>query len=522
MATESPQIAEQPAGPEQSTQCPPSPPSLTEPLTDHPLTLSIPYPRSDRLPHAVTAVLVSTDASLAQTCQHILRSVSRTPLVVLGSVEKIDPFLRRETVTVIVLHVVGESDAGGVARLLHRLESLVWSPAVLVIADQYDAEEAWSFVRLGAVDYLSRPLDLGRLTELLAALAVSGRPKRIGSYGRFPSAQAVRTIAGLAHPTSTEMTRMLGQIRIVAAQDSTVLLSGETGTGKTWLARIIHKFSPRRAEPLLAIDCGALAAELIESEMFGHVKGAFTGADRTRIGKFAAAGAGTLLLDEIDALPCAVQAKLLRAVDERVFEPVGSNESMPVRARLIAASNRPLEREVEASRFRADLYYRLKVIDFYLPPLRARRGDIPGMATEFMKEFASRSGRPAQTFSAGALQALLAYRWPGNVRELRNAIERAVALCPGPQIQLGDLPEVIAAASGDHASRRNPDQRSEGLVATLPLERAREQVEIERITQALQRYGNNRLRAAAALGISRRTLYKKLHRYSLGAIKEQE
>ena len=285
---------------------------------------------------------MSTDFSLVQTCQHILRSISRTPLAVIDSIEKIDSFLRRETATVVVLHIVDRSNAGGVMRLLRQVDSLVRPPAVLVIAEQHDAEEAWSFVRLGAVAYLSRPLDLGQLAELLAALAVSGRPKRSGSCGVLSPTPAVRTVAGFAHPTSTEMTRILGQIRIVAAQDSTVLLSGETGTGKTWLARIIHKFSPRRAEPLLAINCGALAAELIESEMFGHVKGAFTGADRTRIGKFAAAGAGTLLLDEIDALPLAMQAKLLRAVDERVFEPVGSNESVPVRARLIAASNRPL------------------------------------------------------------------------------------------------------------------------------------------------------------------------------------
>lgn len=313
----------------------------------------------------------------------------------------------------------------------------------------------------------------------------------------------------------------MGQIRVVAPQPNTVLLTGETGTGKTWLARLIHKLSPRHAEPLLAINCGALAAELIESEMFGHVKGAFTGADRGRVGKFAAAGRGTLLLDEIDALPLAVQTKLLRAVDERVFEPVGSNESVPVRARLIAASNRPLDGAVQTGHFRADLYYRLNVIGFHLPPLRERPEDIPDMAAEFVAEFVSRTGRPACAISAAALRALLAYRWPGNIRELRNAMERAVALSPGSEIELEDLPEVItrAVSSRNITGPPNAGMYFADTLASLPLERARAKVEIERITQALQKYGNNRLRAAAALGISRRTLYKKLHRYSLGTTK---
>jgi two-component system response regulator HydG len=445
-------------------------------------------------------------------------------VVVIDSVERMDFFLHREGVLLIVMHLVRGSETTSVVRLLHQMASLERSPAVLVISDQHDVEEAWSLVRLGAADYLSRPLDLSRLADRVEALTVSAHPTRSSAQGVPKPTQAASTLASLSHLASTEMARLMEQIRIVAPQESTVLLSGETGTGKTWLARLIHKLSPRRAEPLLTINCGALAAELIESEMFGHVKGAFTGAERNRVGKFAVAGWGTLLLDEIDALPLAVQAKLLRAVDERVFEPVGSNESVPVRARLIAASNQPLEREVEASHFRADLYYRLKVIDFYLPPLRARRSDIPCMATEFVAEFASRGGRPAQAVSPKALDALRAYRWPGNVRELRNAIERAVALCPGPEIQLGDLPEVIAAAAsgGNHAGRLSLDVYPDEPAPALPLERAREAVEIERITQALQRCGNNRLRAAAALGISRRTLYKKLHRYSLGATKAQE
>jgi transcriptional regulator with GAF, ATPase, and Fis domain len=311
------------------------------------------------------------------------------------------------------------------------------------------------------------------------------------------------------------METLLEQIRLVAAQDMTVLLEGDTGTGKTRLARLIHELSPRRAEPFLVINCGALAAELIESEMFGHVKGAFTGADKTRAGKFAAAGRGTLLLDEIDALPLALQAKLLRAVEERVFEPVGSNESLPVQARLIAACNRPLEREVEAGRFRADLYYRLNVIGFYLPPLRERPGMIQNLADSFLADCAARNGRPVHGITREALHILELYPWPGNIRELRNVIERAVALCAGPYIGPSDLPEALCLAASCSLEGLQPPRQVDLPPTPSALRHARGEAESALIQHVLRKHGNNRLRAALELGISRRTLYKKLHRYGL-------
>jgi two-component system response regulator HydG len=289
---------------------------------------------------------------------------------------------------------------------------------------------------------------------------------------------------------------------------------GETGTGKTRLARLLHDLSPRRAAPFRVVNCGALAGDLIESEMFGHVKGAFTGADRERPGKFAEAGEGTLLLDEVDALPLSLQAKLLQAVEERVFEPVGSNKTYPIQARLLAASNRVLEREVEAGRFRADLYFRLNVVAFGIPPLRERRQEIARLATNFLNEFAERNARPVRALADEALAALHDYHWPGNIRELRNAIERAVALCPSSVIELADLPDAVRAGTLDRLADvlRGP--------ASFPkrcswLATARERGERDHIMAALQKAGNNRLRAAAVLGISRRTLYKKLHRYGL-------
>jgi DNA-binding NtrC family response regulator len=356
---------------------------------------------------------------------------------------------------------------------------------------------------------------------------------------------------------------MVEQIRRIAPLETTVMLGGETGTGKTHLAGVIHRLSPRRGEPFLTINCGALAANLIESEMFGHVKGAFTGADAERTGKFAAVGRGTLFLDEIDSLPVGLQAKLLRVVEERAFEPVGSNRTMRLRARLIVAGNRPLEQEVAAGRFRADLYYRFNVVAFELPPLRERASLIPPLVQSLLAEFSSRSGRRIQAISPAALQALQAHPWPGNVRELRNVIERAVALCPGEVVEVDDLPEHFCttnsarspvslpgtAAQGlgyasagalersvSDAGLRDPEGLPDRAVAAIPfasprgsdatdeallpmakskLAESKERAEVLLISQVLERNGQNRLRAAAELGISRMTLYKKLHKYGL-------
>lgn len=316
---------------------------------------------------------------------------------------------------------------------------------------------------------------------------------------------------------SSVMVELTEQVRRVAPQDTTLLFTGETGTGKTRMARMIHTLSPRRDEPFMVIDCGALSPSLIESEMFGHVRGAFTGADRDRPGKFAAAGGGTLLLDEINSLPLSLQAKLLRAVDDRVFEPVGSNKSQPLKARLIAVSNARLEREVEAGRFRSDLFYRLNVVGFFLPPLRDRRAAIAPLAGQFAAEFAARNRPDVCGLSEAAVRALEGYSWPGNVRELRNVIERAVALCAGPIIQLRDLPEAtrVPAEPAPVNSGRLPLTAGSVSIQPATLAQTREETEIRQIQETLARHRNNRRRAAAELGISRMGLYKKLHKYGL-------
>ena len=252
------------------------------------------------------------------------------------------------------------------------------------------------------------------------------------------------------------------------------------------------------------VDCAALSSGVIESELFGHVKGAFTGADRDRPGKLTAAGAGTLFLDEVNALPLSLQAKLLRAIGEKRVEPVGAAHSLFVRARVIAATNVSLENEVADGRFRADLYYRLNVVGFHLPPLRERRTAINPMAHCFLAEYMARNGLDVRGFRPEVLDVMEEYDWPGNIRELRNVVERAVALCERVEIGLDDLPPPLHVAG--------PANR-QASKACAPLHRGREEAEIQQIKGALQKHGNNRVRAAEELGISRMGLYKKLHKY---------
>jgi DNA-binding NtrC family response regulator len=320
--------------------------------------------------------------------------------------------------------------------------------------------------------------------------------------------------------------------------------------GKTTLARWVHNQSSRRDEPFLDVACAALPSTLIESELFGHVRGAFTSADRDQRGKLRAAGCGTLLLDEVDCLPIDVQAKLLRAVEQRLFEPVGSSKSEKLLARLVVASNRPLDQEVAAGRFRSDLYYRLSVLEFRVPPLRERLDAVLSMAEAFVRQFAASHGRSVTGISVAASQALLDYSWPGNIRELRNAMDHAVALSTGSQLQWSDLPEAVrrggaaaaVAVTAGHASPALPlasqpagplvagpqvsgagcleSNELSGATARLAggnqLQAIREKAERDLLLATLARNNNNRSKTAAELGISRVTLYKRLERLGIG------
>jgi DNA-binding NtrC family response regulator len=346
------------------------------------------------------------------------------------------------------------------------------------------------FEQDGGLDVVLRQVT-ARLTQAEQKLAARERAvARLAPEGDLPSGIVAR---------SPGMRRVLELARRVAQVDSTVLISGESGVGKERVARLLHEESSRAAGPFLAINCGALSETLLDSELFGHARGAFTGAIRDRPGLLEAASGGTLLLDEVGEMPAPVQVKLLRALQERQVRRVGENRDRPIRVRLVAATNRELAREVEAGRFRKDLYYRLRVVELRVPPLRERREDILPLARALISDAARRMARRAPSLTPRAADQLTRHEWPGNVRELENAMERAVALAQAQRIELEDLPEEIRGAL--------PVPVASGGVRTL------ESLERDYILAALERNGGNQTVTARQLGIGAATLYRKLKRY---------
>lgn len=459
---------------------------------------------------APTVLLVSRDAAPVQIVHEICDTVPHLCLETCRGFDQARVRLRRAGVALVLLHLGARQTNEAVTAMLQAVIAERCPCAIVVLMEDADEDRVSTLLRAGVADCLSLPVDRGRLAYLLDALTIRSRlaPTSV------PAPQAEN---GFFDALPPGMGELADQVRRVAPQETTLLLNGETGTGKTRLARLIHQLSPRRDEPFLVIDCCALSPALIESEMFGHIKGAFTGADRDRAGKFATAGRGTLLLDEVNSLPPELQGKLLRAVEERIFEPVGSDRPQPVRARIIAASNRSLEKEVADGRFRADLFYRLNVVSFHLPVLREREGAVRSLAAKFLAEFSERNRPELRAINGEALRALEEYHWPGNIRELRNVVERLVALSPGPEVQLRDLPEAIRAPQDwlPTTSVFPVLAPTMGGLTAGTLNQTKEEAEVRRILQALEKHGNNRLRAAAELGISRMGLYKKLHKYGL-------
>jgi two-component system response regulator HydG len=467
-----------------------------------------------------TLLLISTDPTLIESVEETVESIDGLDLEVIQGVNEACLSVGRRDVLVVVCHLREAGEATGVPRLLQAMALGNRSAGMLVVSEAHHPAQGLALLRLGVVDYLARPLDLNRLSYLVELLMVSARlecPQAVSDVAEEPSVAHVAAQAESGRDDAVEEPDwILEQVHQIAPLETTILLEGETGTGKTRLGGIIHALSPRRDAPFVVVNCGALSVSLIESEMFGHVRGAFTGADTDRVGKFAEAGRGTLFLDEIDSLPLPVQSKLLRAVEERVFEPVGSNKSRTLEARLIVASNRPLKDEVAAGRFRADLFYRLNVVGFEMPPLRQRPSVIPELAQEFLAEYATKTGRDIQRIAPDALQRLVAHSWPGNIRELRNVLERAVALCKEPIVRLVDLPATLQQlARASAAQAGGAGGAAQGGRGTTSLARTKAVAESGVIAEALQRNGGNRLKAAAELGISRKTLYQKLAKYGL-------
>jgi DNA-binding NtrC family response regulator len=306
------------------------------------------------------------------------------------------------------------------------------------------------------------------------------------------------------------LTAMVDQLTIAAAHDVTVLIEGETGTGKTFLAKLIHDCSARRANRFLVVACGTLTGNLIASEFFGHVKGAFTGADGVKVGKFAAAGEGTILLDEIDTLGLEHQANLLRVIETGEFEPVGGNETQICRARIIAATNWNLADAVERGSFRRDLYYRLQVISFHLPPLRHRPEDIGPLVRGMVARFGTKFGKRLFSVCPDALRVLESFPWPGNIRQLENVVQQAVLVSTGPELKSHHLSAVVHARDSAPAAAAVPVAAFGGT-----LKQSRESTERANILRALEKAGQSRTRAAQLLGVSRVTLYKKMKKYGL-------
>ncbi|MFM1941991.1 MAG: Transcriptional regulatory protein ZraR [Verrucomicrobiota bacterium] len=396
-------------------------------------------------------------------------------------------------------------------KLITRAKSLS-RPPVCILMTAYGSEDlAVEAMRHGADDYIAK----GRLQieelEMRISRALRQQTLEVENeslHRQLDSRFGMGNLVG----ESVVIREVLETVRQVAPSKATVLLLGESGTGKEMVARAIHQLSPRARGRLVTVHCAALAATVLESELFGHEKGAFTGAHERRIGRFEEAQGGTLFLDEIGEIDAGLQIKLLRFLGERTFERVGSNKTMVADVRLVAATNRDLSAMVKAGTFREDLYFRLSVVPIQLPPLRERTGDVVLLAQHFLLESAEENGKRLKGFTVEAMEALSGYGWPGNVRELRTAVEHAVVLCRGEIIGLRDLPPSV---------RRSVEEGSgmvgEGGIPSLvePGELTVREAERQLIIRALRESNGNRTEAARRIGVSRRTLHRKLHTYQL-------
>jgi two-component system response regulator HydG len=408
----------------------------------------------------------------------------------------------RETPYDVILMDVRMAQMSGL-EALRRIKDYNPAIPVLIMTAYSSVASAVEALKAGAYDYLTKPLDFEVLKlGIERARDHSGlKSENQALKAELRAAFDLQNIIG----KSRAMVALIDMIAMVAPSEATVLIAGESGTGKELIARCLHANSPRRDKPFVVVNCAAITETLLESELFGHEKGAFTGAERRREGRFMQAHGGTIFLDEVGEMPAAMQAKLLRVIQEREIQRVGGTEVLEVDVRILAATHRDLAAEVAAGRFREDLFYRLNVVALKVPPLRERRDDIPLLAGHFLTRYAERNRKTVRGFTPRCLDLLLRHDWPGNVRELENAVERAVILMAGDYVSEKDLPLSIAGAGealptpGEPAAPSGP--------------RTLEDIEREAILATLQLAEGNKSKAAEMLGITRKTLYKKLKAY---------
>ncbi len=372
---------------------------------------------------------------------------------------------------------------------------------VIVLTAHGTVATAVEAMRIGAFDFIEKPFEAGQLETIVERALTQDRPLRRPAGGGSRG-ETSPSDGGVMVGSSRVMRTLRRQIARVARVDETVLIMGESGTGKELVARAIHEQSARSNGPLVGLNCPALSPQLMESELFGHERGAFTGADMRRIGRFELARQGTLLLDEVTEIDPALQAKLLRVLQERAFERVGSSETIEADVRVLATSNRSLETEVAEGRFREDLYFRLAVVPMWVPPLRARRDDIPELVQHFLRHAARRVGREPIEFDESAMNRLMEYDWPGNVRQLENLVKRATVLHDGERLSADDLEAWLGEL--DSASRTR---------STVDVGLSLQEMERQLIEATLEQFGGHREKTAKALGIGVRTLTNKLRSY---------
>ncbi len=444
----------------------------------------------------VNVLIVDDEHTVRETCAAVAAQSGMKTISVATAEEALE-VLERSSVDILLTDLkLPRANGVELLKVVHDVHPEV---AVVVLTQYGTIESAVEVTRLGALDYVTKPF---RIEELRSRLERAARAVELQQENRLLREQLRNRpgyggIIGL----SAKMERVYKMIEKVSQHDYPILLLGESGTGKELVARCVHYSGPRKDRPFAPVDCSALVPTLIESELFGYVKGAFTGAMQSKQGLLEAAQGGTLFLDEIGDMPTDLQAKLLRALQEREVKPVGSTERRRINVRIVAATNRDLDSAIRAGTFRQDLYFRLNVVQIKLPPLRDRKSDIPLLVTAFLEKFSDSQG-PVRTISEDAMRRLIAYDWPGNVRELENAIERAVALGSGPIVHVGDLPSNLQYPSSERAPEKDE---------ILPLE----ELERRAILRTLRETGGDKLSAARMLGIGKTTLYRKLKQYNM-------